>query len=260
MLGAPRAAARCHLRQLLAARPFGGAAPRAAEPAPAPPPRRGPPPPAAKGRALQELLGARAAAAREEEEDAAPALGALAWASPLRILKYPDARLRAPNGRVTLFDADLATLVAEMLEVMYDDDGIGLAAPQVGVNARLMVFNGTGDRAAKDAEVALVNPRLVSASRELCLFEEGCLSFPGVYGDVERPARVRVRAQDLQGKGFTMDLSGLGARIFQHEFDHLSGALLCDRLVPEARAAAAPAFAALRAAHAAAHGGGEGAV
>ena len=107
------------------------------------------------------------------------------WQSPLSIVQYPDPRLRAVNGRVGVFDENLERLAKEMFEVMYasEDGGVGLAAPQVGVNLRLMVFN-PGKEREKEEEVVLVNPQVVSASGPIRGFEEGCLSFPGVYGEV----------------------------------------------------------------------------
>ena len=107
------------------------------------------------------------------------------WQSPLSIIQYPDPRLRAVNGRVGVFDEELARLSREMFEVMYasEDGGVGLAAPQVGVNLRLMVFN-PGKEREKEEEVVLVNPQVISASGPIRGVEEGCLSFPGVYGEV----------------------------------------------------------------------------
>lgn len=116
-----------------------------------------------------------------------------------------------------------------------DETGVGLAAPQVGVNIRLMVWNESGKK-GEGQEVVLVNPRIISSSKDNKVFEEGCLSFPNIYGDVIRPSKVKVKAQDLTGKKFTVSISGFAARIFQHEFDHLQGTLLCDRIVPEAMA------------------------
>lgn len=97
-----------------------------------------------------------------------------------------------------------------------------------------MVFNETGDREKRDAEVVLVNPRVISTSKDSKVFEEGCLSFPQIYGDVVRPSKVRVRAQDLNGKSFVINISGFPARIFQHEYDHLQGTLFCDRMEAKA--------------------------
>ena len=191
-------------------------------------------PPQARGRALQEILDGKDEEKEASEGPGLPAVTTLQWESPLTILKYPDHRLRAPNAPIGCFDESLQKLANEMFEVMYDDDGVGLAAPQVGANVRLMVFNETGDKEKKEAEVVLVNPRIISTSKDAKVFEEGCLSFPNMYGDVIRPSKVRVRAQDLAGKTFVINISGFPARIFQHEYDHLQGALFCDRLVPEA--------------------------
>jgi peptide deformylase len=188
----------------------------------------------ARGRALQELLDGKDEEKEESEGSGLPAVTTLAWESPLIILKYPDPRLRAPNAPVGCFDDSLRQLAEEMFEVMYDDDGVGLAAPQVGANIRLMVFNETGDKEKRETEVVLVNPRIISSSKDAKVFEEGCLSFPNLFGDVIRPSKVRVRAQDLSGKSFVINISGFPARIFQHEYDHLQGTLFCDRLVPEA--------------------------
>lgn len=107
------------------------------------------------------------------------------WQSPLSIIQYPDPRLRAVNGRVGVFDEKLAALAREMFDVMYrsEDGGVGLAAPQVGVNLRLMVFN-PGKEREPEEEVVLVNPQVISASGAIRGFEEGCLSFPGIYGEV----------------------------------------------------------------------------
>jgi peptide deformylase len=191
----------------------------------------------ARGRALQELLDGKDEEKEESEGPGLPAVTTLSWESPLTILKYPDPRLRAPNAPVGCFDESLKKLAEEMFEVMYDDDGVGLAAPQVGANIRLMVFNETGDKEKRETEVVLVNPRIISSSKDAKVFEEGCLSFPNLYGDVIRPSKVRVRAQDLSGKSFVINISGFPARIFQHEYDHLQGTLFCDRLVPDALAA-----------------------
>ncbi|KAI7842309.1 hypothetical protein COHA_003949 [Chlorella ohadii] len=166
-----------------------------------------------------------------EEELNVPVVTNLEWQSPLSVVRYPDPRLRAQNARIGAFDDTLRRLAEEMFEVMYQDDGVGLAAPQVGVNVRLMVFNESGVK-GKGEEIVLVNPQLLSLSGNPKLFEEGCLSFPNIYADVERPARVRVKAQDLKGKTFTLSLNGFVARIFQHEYDHLDGKLFHDRMAP----------------------------
>ncbi|KAG6505902.1 hypothetical protein ZIOFF_031215 [Zingiber officinale] len=111
-------------------------------------------------------------------------------------------------------------------------DGVGLSAPQVGVNVQLMVFNPAGER-GEGEEIVLVNPKMYKASTRTFFYNEGCLSFPGIYADVERPASIKVDARDINGARFRVNLSGLPARIFQHEFDHLQGILFFDRMTED---------------------------
>lgn len=118
-----------------------------------------------------------------------PATSVPPFDTPLAIIRYPDPRLRAPNATLgpTAFEGEgLARLARAMFDAMYasPDDGVGLAAPQVGVNLRVMVFNPEGDAKLTEDEVVLINPRVVSTGGGLAPFEEGCLSFPGIYGDV----------------------------------------------------------------------------
>ncbi|KAM6548725.1 hypothetical protein CsatB_020401 [Cannabis sativa] len=152
--------------------------------------------------------------------------------APLRIVEYPDPILRAKNKRIETFDDNLKTLVSEMFDVMYKTDGIGLSAPQVGMNVQLMVFNPVGER-GEGEEIVLVNPRVNKSSKKTVLFNEGCLSFPGIYADVRRPESVKIDARDINGARFSVNLSGLPARVFQHEFDHLEGVLFFDRMTEE---------------------------
>ncbi|KAF3444641.1 hypothetical protein FNV43_RR14334 [Rhamnella rubrinervis] len=156
----------------------------------------------------------------------------LLYAGPLRIVEYPDPILRAKNKRIESFDDNLKKLVGEMFDVMYKTDGIGLSAPQVGINVQLMVFNPVGER-GEGEEIVLVNPRVNKYSKKMVLFNEGCLSFPGIYADVRRPETVKIDARDINGTRFTVNLSGLPARVFQHEFDHLQGILFFDRMTDE---------------------------
>ncbi|KMZ59547.1 Peptide deformylase [Zostera marina] len=153
----------------------------------------------------------------------------LQFETPLKIAEYPNPILRRKNKRIQTFDENLKRLVDEMLDIMYKTDGIGLSAPQVGINVRLMVFNPAGVR-GEGEEVVLVNPKIFKVSKKIILFDEGCLSFPKIYGDVERPSSVKVEAQDINGEKFTINLSGLPARVFQHEFDHLQGILFFERM------------------------------
>ena len=151
----------------------------------------------------------------------------------LKILKYPNPKLRTENALVTEFNAELEQKAREMLLVMYAADGIGLAAPQVGLNTRLMVFNEVGDASKQDKEMILVNPTIVSKSEEKDLREEGCLSFPLINGKVERHIWIEVEYQALSGEKVLKRFDGFPARIFQHEYDHLEKVLFIDRLVPE---------------------------
>ncbi|XP_077244149.1 peptide deformylase 1B [Tasmannia lanceolata] len=166
----------------------------------------------------------------KEDEIASPS--DLCFESPLKIVEYPDPILRARNKRIDTFDENLKKLVDEMFDVMYKTDGIGLSAPQVGVNVQLLVFNPAGERGVGE-ELVLVNPKVYKFSKKTLLFNEGCLSFPGIYADVERPASLKVDARDITGARFTVTLSGLPARVFQHEFDHLQGYLFFDRMTEE---------------------------
>jgi len=145
---------------------------------------------------------------------------------------YPDPLLRRPSLPVATFDEDLRATVTGMFERMYASKGVGLAAPQVGLKKRILVVNATGD--TKD-ELVFVNPRILERTGAPTLFEEGCLSFPGIYAEVERPDAARVHAFGVDGKPFEMELEGFVSRILQHEHDHLEGVLLIDRMSPADR-------------------------
>lgn len=147
----------------------------------------------------------------------------------LTILRYPDPRLHKVAKPVTVFDARLATLVADMAETMYDAPGIGLAASQVDVHEQLLIID-TSD--TKDALQVFINPEIIWASDEMKIYDEGCLSVPGVYDGVERHAEVKVRALDLQGKPFEVATDGLLAVCIQHEMDHLLGKVFVEYLSP----------------------------
>jgi peptide deformylase len=147
------------------------------------------------------------------------------------IRTFGDPALRSKTLEVTKFDAALAEEVARMGRLMGDAIGLGLAAPQLGVMHRLLVY-----RVGFDAPlVAVVNPTLEWSSEEAEPAEEGCLSLPGVAVDVERPIHVRVRAQDEHGDEILIEASGLEARVIQHEMDHLDGVLILDRTSKEER-------------------------
>lgn len=153
----------------------------------------------------------------------------------MEILLYPNPLLRRPVTPVEKFDAQLAEIAREMFGVMYRTRGIGLAAPQVGQAIALLVFNPTGEPTEQDQERVLVNPRLVGKSKSKETAEEGCLSFPGIYGAVTRPVTVVVEAQDLKGERLSLELGDLPARVVQHEMDHLESVLFIDRMAPADR-------------------------
>jgi peptide deformylase len=150
---------------------------------------------------------------------------------PLEVVIYPEPVLRRGGKTVTAFDQELRDLAARMFEAMYEEGGIGLAAPQVAVEHKLLVLNPSGSPEDRAGERAMVNPRIVKKKgREHD--EEGCLSFPGIHAEVERWVDVTVAYQDLDGKEQTLQASGLLARIIQHELDHCEGVLFVDRLSP----------------------------
>ena len=147
----------------------------------------------------------------------------------LSILCYPDPKLHTAAKPVTTFDDRLKTLVADMLETMYDAQGIGLAATQVDVHERLIVIDVSEER---DEPMVLINPELVWTSPQSHLNEEGCLSVPGVYDGVERFDAVHVAALDLAGKTRTIEADSLLAVCIQHEMDHLMGKVFVEYLSP----------------------------
>jgi len=144
----------------------------------------------------------------------------------LTILEYPDPRLRTVAQPIDVVDDALRQLIDDMLETMYASQGIGLAATQVNVHRRLLVVDVSEDQ---DQPLALINPEIV-AREEVCTTQEGCLSVPGIFEDVERAQRVRVRALDRDGVSFELDAEGLLAVCIQHEMDHLEGKLFVDYL------------------------------
>lgn len=143
----------------------------------------------------------------------------------LDILTYPDPLLRAEAACVTDFDDTLKKLIADMWETMYVANGVGLAAPQVGVSLRVVVIDWDGNK------YALINPEIVrEEGEERC--EEGCLSFPGIYEEVTRPNTIRVVYKDENGVEHDEIIEGFLARVFSHEIDHLKSTLLIDHLSP----------------------------
>ena len=147
----------------------------------------------------------------------------------LNILRYPDPRLHKIAKPVTVFDERLAQLVADMAETMYDAPGVGLAASQVDVHEQVVVIDITEE---KNALVAYINPEIVWASDDKQVYDEGCLSVPGIYDGVERPSKVKVRAFDVKGQAFEVEAEGLLAVCIQHEMDHLQGKVFVEYLSP----------------------------
>ncbi len=147
----------------------------------------------------------------------------------LPILRYPDARLHKVAKPVTEFDDRLKKLVADMSETMYDANGVGLAATQVDVHEQVIVIDVSETR---DQLQVLINPEIIWSSDDRQVYEEGCLSVPGIYDGVERPSRVRVRALDVQGTAYELDADGLLAVCVQHEMDHLKGKVFVEYLSP----------------------------
>ncbi|WAC24023.1 peptide deformylase [Blastomonas sp. SL216] len=150
------------------------------------------------------------------------------------ILEVPDPRLKTVSTPVETFDDELRTLVADMFETMYDAPGIGLAAIQVGVPQRVLVIDlqEQEDEEGKPirAPRVFINPEILDPSAEQSLYNEGCLSVPDQYAEVERPASIRARWQDLDGKVHEEAMEGLMATCLQHEMDHLEGILFIDHL------------------------------
>ncbi|PVA06357.1 peptide deformylase [Thalassorhabdomicrobium marinisediminis] len=148
------------------------------------------------------------------------------------ILIHPDPRLKAKADPVAEFDRDLAALADDMLETMYDAPGIGLAAPQLGILKRVLVMDCVKEENATPEPMVLINPTVIEASEDLNVYEEGCLSIPEQYAEVERPAVVKVEWTDLAGKQVQQEFDGLWATCVQHEIDHLNGKLFIDYLKP----------------------------
>ncbi len=147
----------------------------------------------------------------------------------LPILEFPDPRLRKVAAPVRDFDDGLRTLVDNMIETMYQEEGIGLAATQVNVHKRLLVLDISEE---KDSPQVFINPEFDVIEEELQDYQEGCLSVPGFFEEVSRPRAIRVRARDSQGESFELEARGILAVCIQHEIDHLDGKLFVDYLSP----------------------------
>ncbi len=149
------------------------------------------------------------------------------------ILTAPDPRLKAVSTEVETVDGDIRKLAQDMADSMYAADGIGLAAVQIGVPKRVIVMDldqkDDGQKPRKNWRV-FINPRILWASDEMATYEEGCLSVPEIYDDVDRPARIRAEYLDLDGKRIEIEADGMLATCLQHEMDHLQGVLFIDHL------------------------------
>lgn len=153
-------------------------------------------------------------------------------AAPLdfRLTLYPDPVLRKVAKPVAAFDDEVRATVEAMFELMYRSKGVGLAAPQVGLEQRILVLNPSGEREQKDQELALVNVTILDRSGPVTTYEEGCLSFPEIYAEVKRPERCTVKAFAPDGTPIEREFDGFTSRVIQHEYDHLEGVLLVDRM------------------------------
>ena len=145
------------------------------------------------------------------------------------ILTAPDPRLQAVSTDVEKVDGEIRKLVDDMTESMYAADGIGLAAVQIGVAKRVIVIDLDQKEGAKNP-IAYINPKIIWASDEVAVFEEGCLSVPEIWDDVERPARIKAEYLDIDGKRVELEADGMLATCLQHEMDHLAGVLFIDHL------------------------------
>ena len=149
------------------------------------------------------------------------------------ILHYPDPRLREKARPVAEVTKEIKQLVEDMAETMYAAPGVGLAATQIGEPHRIFVVDTAGEDEPSKLQV-FINPEIITREGDLT-WEEGCLSFPGVMEEIDRAAKVRVRALDAEGKPFELEAEGLLAVACQHELDHLDGVLILDRTAPEQR-------------------------
>ena len=152
----------------------------------------------------------------------------------MKILNYPHPALRAKARPVATLDADVVAAAGAMLDLMYQNEGLGLAAQQVGLDYQLLVINFAGDPEQKDKEVVAINPVILD-TKGAVKDREGCLSFPGLYQDIRRAKAVRVQYYDLTGQAKEMTCTDLAARVWQHEIDHLNGVLFIDKMGPLAR-------------------------
>jgi peptide deformylase len=148
---------------------------------------------------------------------------------PLELHYLGDRVLRQPAKRITKIDDEVRLLARQMLQTMYSEDGIGLAAPQVGIHKQLIVVDCEPDK-PEVPPLVLINPVIVKSSQQQCVSQEGCLSIPQVYLDVLRPESIEASFKDEQGRPQRLKADGLLARVIQHEIDHLNGVVFVDRV------------------------------
>ena len=148
-----------------------------------------------------------------------------------KILLYPDPLLLMRSAKINIFDKNLVNLSKDLIDTMYDADGVGLAAPQIGINKRIFVMDCSSENEEKDCRV-VINPEIEHASEELGSYKEGCLSIPGITEEISRPKVIKVVYQDINGVLKRNTYDDLWSTCFQHEFDHLNGKLFIDHLRP----------------------------
>lgn len=148
-----------------------------------------------------------------------------------KILLYPDPLLLMRSAKISIFDKNLVNLSKDLIDTMYDADGVGLAAPQIGINKRIFVMDCSSENEEKDCRV-VINPEIEHASEELGSYKEGCLSIPGITEEISRPKVIKVLYQDLNGVLQRDTYDDLWSICFQHELDHLNGKLFIDHLRP----------------------------
>ena len=148
-----------------------------------------------------------------------------------KILLYPDPLLLMKSAKINIFDENLVNLSKDLIDTMYDADGVGLAAPQIGINKRIFVMDCSSENEEKDCRV-VINPEIEHASEELGSYKEGCLSIPGITEEISRPKIIKVLYQDINGVLQRNTYDDLWSICFQHELDHLNGKLFIDHLRP----------------------------
>ena len=148
-----------------------------------------------------------------------------------KILLYPDPLLLMRSAKISIFDKNLVNLSKDLIDTMYDADGVGLAAPQIGINKRIFVMDCSSENEEKDCRV-VINPEIEQVSEELGSYKEGCLSIPGITEEISRPKVIKVLYQDVNGVLQRDTYDDLWSICFQHELDHLNGKLFIDHLRP----------------------------